>query len=87
MRHLLYCVCICFFCQALEIQNLYKISVETCVQCLDCSSVQTLNTYLLSLPLHVKEDHDSLVNFVFSLDLDEYFNILENIVIGCFGDS
>ncbi|XP_033989202.1 ubl carboxyl-terminal hydrolase 18 [Trematomus bernacchii] len=45
---------------ALEIQNLYKISVETCVQCLDCSSVQTLNTYLLSLPLHVKEDHDSL---------------------------
>ncbi|XP_063762091.1 ubl carboxyl-terminal hydrolase 18 isoform X2 [Eleginops maclovinus] len=45
---------------ALEIQNLYKISVETCVQCLDCSSIQTLNTYLLSLPLHVKEGHDSL---------------------------
>ncbi|XP_031169328.1 ubl carboxyl-terminal hydrolase 18 [Sander lucioperca] len=45
---------------ALEIQNLYKISVETYLQCSECPSVQTLTSYLLSLPLHVKEDHDSL---------------------------
>ncbi|XP_034719837.1 ubl carboxyl-terminal hydrolase 18 isoform X1 [Etheostoma cragini] len=45
---------------ALEIQNLYKISVETYLQCLECTSVQTLTSYLLGLPLHVKEDHDSL---------------------------
>ncbi|XP_070848317.1 ubl carboxyl-terminal hydrolase 18 [Chaetodon trifascialis] len=45
---------------ALEIQNLYKISVETLVQCLDCSSVQTQTSYLLSLPLHIKEDDNSL---------------------------
>ncbi|XP_037615767.1 ubl carboxyl-terminal hydrolase 18 isoform X1 [Sebastes umbrosus] len=45
---------------ALEIQNLYKIPVETYLQCLECSSVQTLSSFLLSLPLRVKEDHDSL---------------------------
>ncbi|XP_068573429.1 ubl carboxyl-terminal hydrolase 18 isoform X2 [Cebidichthys violaceus] len=45
---------------ALQIQNLYKISVETHVQCLECSSVQTVTSYMLSLPLHIKEDHDSL---------------------------
>uniref|UniRef100_A0A3Q3VK78 USP domain-containing protein n=1 Tax=Mola mola TaxID=94237 RepID=A0A3Q3VK78_MOLML len=45
---------------ALEIQNLYKISVETQLQCLECSSLQTQSSYLLSMPLHIKEDHDSL---------------------------
>ncbi|XP_019127577.2 ubl carboxyl-terminal hydrolase 18 [Larimichthys crocea] len=45
---------------ALEIQNLYKISVETHLQCLLCDSVQTQTSYLLSLPLHIKEDHNSL---------------------------
>ncbi|XP_073337146.1 ubl carboxyl-terminal hydrolase 18 [Pagrus major] len=45
---------------ALEIQDLYKISLETHVQCLECSSVQTKSTYLLSLPLHVQEDKNSL---------------------------
>ncbi|XP_036977961.1 ubl carboxyl-terminal hydrolase 18 [Acanthopagrus latus] len=45
---------------ALEIQNLYKISLETHVQCLECSSVQTKSTYLLNLPLHVQEDDNSL---------------------------
>ncbi|XP_041820283.1 ubl carboxyl-terminal hydrolase 18 [Chelmon rostratus] len=45
---------------ALEIQNLYRISVETLVQCLECSSVQTQTSYLLSLPLHIKEDDNSL---------------------------
>lgn len=57
------CVCLC--CQALEIENLYKISLETYVQCLECSSVQAQTSYLLSLPLHVKEDHNSLVPFLF----------------------
>ncbi|XP_070709914.1 ubl carboxyl-terminal hydrolase 18-like [Pempheris klunzingeri] len=45
---------------ALEIQNLYKISVETHLQCLECRSVQTQSSYLLRLPLHIKEDHNSL---------------------------
>ncbi|XP_070785026.1 ubl carboxyl-terminal hydrolase 18 isoform X2 [Enoplosus armatus] len=45
---------------ALEIQNLYKISVETHLQCLECNSFQTQTSYLLSLPLHIKEDHNSL---------------------------
>ncbi|XP_072233688.1 ubl carboxyl-terminal hydrolase 18 [Leuresthes tenuis] len=45
---------------AVEIQNLYKISVETYLQCLECNCVQTHNSYLLSLPLHIKEDHNSL---------------------------
>lgn len=55
------CTYICFLWQALEIQNLYKISVETHLQCLLCDSVQTQTSYLLSLPLHIKEDHNSLV--------------------------
>lgn len=45
---------------ALEIQKLYKIPVATYLQCLECSSVQMMTSYLLNLPLHVKEDHDSL---------------------------
>ncbi|TNN63171.1 Ubl carboxyl-terminal hydrolase 18 [Liparis tanakae] len=47
---------------ALKIQDLYKISLETHLQCLECSSLQTLTSYMLSLSLHVKEDHDSLEN-------------------------
>ncbi|CAL1568515.1 unnamed protein product [Knipowitschia caucasica] len=43
-----------------EIQNLYKISLESHVQCLRCDSVQTKQSYLLSLPLHVEEAHTSL---------------------------
>ncbi|XP_056223650.1 ubl carboxyl-terminal hydrolase 18 isoform X1 [Seriola aureovittata] len=42
---------------ALEIKDLYKISVETHLRCLNCTSVQTHTSYLLSLPLHIKEDH------------------------------
>lgn len=45
---------------ALDIQNLYKISEETYLECLNCNSVQTLTTYQLSLSLHIKEDHNSL---------------------------
>ncbi|XP_018536475.1 ubl carboxyl-terminal hydrolase 18 [Lates calcarifer] len=51
---------------ALEIQDLYKISVETHLRCLDCSSVQTRSSYLLSLPLHIKEDHNSLESCISS---------------------
>ncbi|XP_074553846.1 ubl carboxyl-terminal hydrolase 18-like isoform X2 [Halichoeres trimaculatus] len=45
---------------ALEIQDLYKISVQTHVQCLECTSNQTQTSYMLSLPLHINEDHNSL---------------------------
>ncbi|KAM9334750.1 ubl carboxyl-terminal hydrolase 18 [Symphorus nematophorus] len=45
---------------ALEIRNLYKISLETHLQCLACNSVQTRSSYQLSLPLHIQEDHNSL---------------------------
>lgn len=53
--------CLCFLLKAHEIQNLYRICVETHVQCLECSSVQSRGSYLLSLPLHIQEDHNSLV--------------------------
>ncbi|XP_069567156.1 ubl carboxyl-terminal hydrolase 18 [Brachyistius frenatus] len=45
---------------ALQIQDLYKISVETILQCLECKSIQKRTSYLLSLPLHIKEDHNTL---------------------------
>lgn len=45
---------------ALEIQNLYRISVETQLHCLDCNSIQARTSYLLSLPLHIQENHNSL---------------------------
>ncbi|XP_015247752.1 PREDICTED: ubl carboxyl-terminal hydrolase 18-like [Cyprinodon variegatus] len=45
---------------ALEIQSLYKISVETHLQCLECNTIQTRNSHLLSLPLHIKEEQNSL---------------------------
>lgn len=45
---------------ALEIQDLYKISVETQLQCLSCNSIQTQTSYLLNLPLHIKESRNSL---------------------------
>lgn len=51
--------------QALEIQNLYKICTETVLQCLDCDSVQTRESYQLSLALHIQEDRNALVLFLF----------------------
>ncbi|XP_058481583.1 ubl carboxyl-terminal hydrolase 18 isoform X2 [Solea solea] len=51
---------------ALEIQDLYKVSVETRLQCLECTSVQTRSSYLLSLPLRVKEDHNRLEDCISS---------------------
>nr|XP_019947995.1 PREDICTED: ubl carboxyl-terminal hydrolase 18-like [Paralichthys olivaceus] len=56
---------------ALEIQDLYKVSVETHLQCLVCSSVQTQTSFLLNLPLHVKEDHDSLEGCISSFLEDQ----------------
>uniref|UniRef100_A0A668AWS5 Ubiquitin specific peptidase 18 n=1 Tax=Myripristis murdjan TaxID=586833 RepID=A0A668AWS5_9TELE len=43
-----------------DIQNLFKISVETHLQCSECSSVQSMASYLLNLPLHIREGHNSL---------------------------
>ncbi|XP_030004145.1 ubl carboxyl-terminal hydrolase 18 isoform X2 [Sphaeramia orbicularis] len=45
---------------AFQICSLYKISVETHLQCLECSSVQTETSYLLNMPLHIKDSHNSL---------------------------
>ncbi|XP_067346131.1 ubl carboxyl-terminal hydrolase 18 isoform X1 [Channa argus] len=45
---------------ARKIQDLYKISVETHLRCLECFSIQTQSSYHLSLPLHIKEDHNTL---------------------------
>ncbi|KAM9845982.1 ubl carboxyl-terminal hydrolase 18 isoform 2-T2 [Aulostomus maculatus] len=44
----------------LSIQNLYKISTETLVKCLECSFEQTMTSFMLSLPLHVREDDNYL---------------------------
>ncbi|KAF7668565.1 hypothetical protein LDENG_00004960 [Lucifuga dentata] len=49
---------------ALEIRNLYKISMEMQLQCLECSSIQTQTSHLLSLPLYIKGDHNSLESCV-----------------------
>lgn len=62
-----------FFFQALEIQNLYKISVETQLQCLECRASQTRNSHLLSLPLHIKEDQNSLVSFLMLFNSPQVF--------------
>uniref|UniRef100_A0A8C8DE17 Ubiquitin specific peptidase 18 n=1 Tax=Oryzias sinensis TaxID=183150 RepID=A0A8C8DE17_9TELE len=51
---------------ALEIKDLYKISVETHLQCLQCNSTKTLESYQLSLPLHIKEDHNTLEDCMIS---------------------
>ncbi|XP_040886509.1 ubl carboxyl-terminal hydrolase 18 [Toxotes jaculatrix] len=56
---------------AVEIQNLYKISVEMHLQCLHCTAVQTRTSYLLSLPLHIKEDHNTLEDCISSFLEDQ----------------
>uniref|UniRef100_H3D1G7 Ubiquitin specific peptidase 18 n=1 Tax=Tetraodon nigroviridis TaxID=99883 RepID=H3D1G7_TETNG len=45
---------------ALEVQNLYKIFLETHLQCCNCGSAQIKSSHLLNLQLPVKEEHDSL---------------------------
>ncbi|XP_053271112.1 ubl carboxyl-terminal hydrolase 18 [Pleuronectes platessa] len=56
---------------ALDIQNLYKVSVETRLQCLECSCIQTQTSFQLSLHLHVKEDQDSLEGCISSFLEDQ----------------
>ncbi|XP_062239106.1 ubl carboxyl-terminal hydrolase 18 isoform X2 [Platichthys flesus] len=56
---------------ALEIQKLYKVSVETRLQCLECSCIQTQTSFQLSLHLHVKEDHNSLEGCISSFLEDQ----------------
>ncbi|XP_034019527.1 ubl carboxyl-terminal hydrolase 18 [Thalassophryne amazonica] len=45
---------------ALDIQNLYKIPMESRLQCLACSAIQTCRNYLLSLPLYILHSDSSL---------------------------
>uniref|UniRef100_A0A8C5A854 USP domain-containing protein n=1 Tax=Gadus morhua TaxID=8049 RepID=A0A8C5A854_GADMO len=47
---------------ALEIQSLYRLSVELHHQCVECSSNQFLpsSSYLLSLPLHIRNQNNTL---------------------------
>ncbi|XP_041636969.1 ubl carboxyl-terminal hydrolase 18 isoform X2 [Cheilinus undulatus] len=45
---------------ALEIQNLYKVSVEMHLQCLECTSDKTQISFLLSLPLHIRDEYNTL---------------------------
>ncbi|XP_030197987.1 ubl carboxyl-terminal hydrolase 18 isoform X4 [Gadus morhua] len=47
---------------ALEIQSLYRLSVELHHQCVECSSNQSLPgpSYLLSLPLHIRHQNNTL---------------------------
>ncbi|XP_062339445.1 ubl carboxyl-terminal hydrolase 18 isoform X1 [Osmerus eperlanus] len=42
------------------ILSLYKVSLETVLHCRDCTYIQSYTSFLLSLPLHIKEDHNSL---------------------------
>ncbi|XP_076014997.1 ubl carboxyl-terminal hydrolase 18 [Genypterus blacodes] len=49
---------------ALDIQNLYRIVTETQVQCLVCSTIQSGSSYLLSLPLPLRAEENSLESCV-----------------------
>ncbi|KAJ3611967.1 hypothetical protein NHX12_020246 [Muraenolepis orangiensis] len=51
---------------ALEIQGLYQISVELQLQCLQCSCTKRRPSFLLSLPLHIKEGPNSLEDCIVS---------------------
>ncbi|XP_028307313.1 ubl carboxyl-terminal hydrolase 18 [Gouania willdenowi] len=43
-----------------QIHNLYRTSVETRLQCLECRSIRTRTSLLLTFPLHLKEENNSL---------------------------
>ncbi|KAL7882943.1 hypothetical protein SRHO_G00006010 [Serrasalmus rhombeus] len=45
---------------AAEIKNLYKITMEGQIHCLECAYVHCVSTFFLSLPLHVSEDKNTL---------------------------
>lgn len=47
--------------QAQEIQSLYNVTVETYLQCLECTYIENGTSFLLSLPMHIRESHNSLV--------------------------
>lgn len=47
--------------QAQEIHSLYKVTVETYLQCLECTYIENGTSFLLSLPMHIRESHNSLV--------------------------
>lgn len=49
--------------QALKVQDLYRISLETHLRCSKCHSTQIRSSYVLNLQLHVRAEHDSLVLF------------------------
>ncbi|XP_061570801.1 ubl carboxyl-terminal hydrolase 18-like isoform X2 [Cololabis saira] len=63
---------------ALEIHNLYKISVETHLRCLECSSIQTRKSHMLSLPLHIREDDNTLEDCVKSFFEDQDLRGINN---------
>ncbi|KAM9402479.1 ubl carboxyl-terminal hydrolase 18 isoform 1-T1 [Salvelinus alpinus] len=55
---------------AQEIHSLYKVTMETYLQCLECKYIETGTSFLLSLPMHIRESHDSLedcIRFFFEL--------------------
>ncbi|KAI4882990.1 hypothetical protein NFI96_015800 [Prochilodus magdalenae] len=45
---------------AAEIQNLYKITVDGQIHCLDCTYVHHVPTFFLSLPLHLRGERNTL---------------------------
>ncbi|KAK6314797.1 hypothetical protein J4Q44_G00143260 [Coregonus suidteri] len=55
---------------AQEIQSLYKVTMETYLQCLECTYIESGTSFLLSLPMHLKDSHNSLedcIRLVFEL--------------------
>ncbi|CAL8339549.1 unnamed protein product [Arctogadus glacialis] len=67
---------------ALEIQSLYRLSVELHHQCVECDSNQPLpgSSYLLSLPLHIRNQNNTLKDCLASFfelqklsGIDNYF--------------
>ena len=48
--------------QVQAIHSLYNVTLETVLHCKECKYIQSYTSFLLSLPLHIKEDHNSLVS-------------------------
>lgn len=49
-----------------EIQSLYRISVESHLECLECTWINSGKSYLLSLPLHIREGENYLEEIISS---------------------
>ncbi|KAL0962870.1 hypothetical protein UPYG_G00346580 [Umbra pygmaea] len=65
---------------AQKIQCLYKVNVETYLQCIECKHTNTGTSFVLSLPLNIKESNNTLedcLRFFFRLqelkDMDKCF--------------